>query len=364
MFVMDMIDIRKLTPEARQERRRQVIRLRLRSRTCEAIAPELNLSRTGVFDICERYEQGGAKALADKSCGRLVGVLRTLSESRERGIRRLIIDHTIDHTPDRLKMNFALWTRQAVRLLIQERCEVRLTPHQGVALYLHRWGFTPQKPIERGHEQPPAAVRRWLNVHDPHIEQRAKAEGAEIHRADETGLRFDDVRGCSYAPIGQPPESQVNQHREGRYAISSVTNRGKGRFKAFEGAMRAAILTDCMGRLVQEVKKGKAHKVFLGQANPGSRPGQALKVHHTRRVKAWLEKNKPHIEVFYQPSYSPERKPDEMLQANLKAAVTATAPNRGKGQLKQAAIGHLRHWQKSPAKVRQFFQQETVKYVT
>ena len=50
-----MIDMRKLTPEARQERRRQVIRLRQQSWAYEAIAAELGLSRTGVFDICRSH---------------------------------------------------------------------------------------------------------------------------------------------------------------------------------------------------------------------------------------------------------------------------------------------------------------------
>lgn len=62
-----------------------------------------------------------------------------------------------------------------------------------------------------------------------------------------------------------------------------------------------------------------------------------------------------HIEMFCLPNYSPELNPDKMLNANLKAAVTGKAPNRRKGQLKQAAIGHLRHLQKTPAKVKQFF---------
>jgi len=37
-----------------------------------------------VFDICKRYDEGGTKALADKPCGRPVGVLRALSEEQER----------------------------------------------------------------------------------------------------------------------------------------------------------------------------------------------------------------------------------------------------------------------------------------
>lgn len=73
--------------------------------------------------------------------------------------------------------------------------------------------------------------------------------------ADETGLRSDDVRGRSYAPIGQTPEIRLNQRREGLSIVSSVTNRGKVRFKSFEGGMNAAILIDFMKRLVQEVRK-------------------------------------------------------------------------------------------------------------
>ncbi|MDO5288571.1 MAG: helix-turn-helix domain-containing protein, partial [Pseudomonadota bacterium] len=77
---MEMIDMRKLSPEARQKRRRQVIKLRRAGWTYEAIAGELGLSRTGVFEICKRFDAGGAKALADKPTGRPVGVLRALTE--------------------------------------------------------------------------------------------------------------------------------------------------------------------------------------------------------------------------------------------------------------------------------------------
>lgn len=346
---MEIIDMRKLSPAARQERRRQVIKLRRKGLSYEAIAAELGLSRTGVFNICKRFDEGGAAALRDQPCGRPTGASRALSPEQEREIRRLVIDHT----PDQLKMDFALWSRQAVALLITQRFGIRLTL-QGVGLYLRRWGFTPQKPIQRAYEQQPAAVRRWLDEQYPQIERRSKAEGIEIHWADETGLRSDDVRGRSYAPIGQTPEIRVNQRREGLSIISSVTNRGTVRFKIFEGAMTASILIDFMKRLVQDAKKDKGAKVFLVLDN--------LKVHHARLVQAWLKDNSEHIEVFYLPSYSPELNPDELLNANLKAAITTKAPNRRKGQLKQAAISHLRHLQKSPKKVRSFFQHETVKY--
>ena len=53
--------------------------------------------------------------------------------------------------------------------------------YSGVGNYLNRWGFTPQKPIKKAYEQRPEAVKSWLYNEYPAIEQRAKAEGAEIH---------------------------------------------------------------------------------------------------------------------------------------------------------------------------------------
>ena len=346
---MKLTDMRKLSPAARQERRMQVIKLRNQGWTYEDIARQLGLSRTGVFDICQRYQAQGEPALQDKRCGRPVGTLRALSADQERETRQLLIDKT----PDGLQLDFALWSRPAVQQLIKQRYALKLTL-QSVGTYLRRWGFTPQKPVERAYEQCPQSVQRWLNEQYPVIRERARAEGAEIHWADETGLRSDDVRGRSYAPVGKTPEIRIRRRREGLSIISSITNRGKVRFKVFEGAMKAPLLIDFMRRLVRESQKESAPKVFLILDN--------LKVHHARQVQAWLQDNKEHIEVFYLPSYSPELNPNELLNANLKAAITTQAPARRKGQLKEAAIGHLRHLQKSPKKVQQFFGKDSVKY--
>lgn len=213
--------MRTLSFEACEERRRQVVGLRRQGWTYEAIAEQTGLSRTGVFNICQRHAQEGARGLKDKRGGRKVGDCRALTAEQEAQIRRLICDKT----PDQLKMAFALWNRQAVRQLIVDRYGVALTP-QGIGKYLARWGFTPQKPIKRAYEQRPEVVKAWLNETHPVIAQRAKAEGAEIHWGDETGLRSDDVRGRSYAPAGKKPEIRVTNGREGLSVMSTVTNRG------------------------------------------------------------------------------------------------------------------------------------------
>ncbi len=67
--------------------------------------------------------------------------------------------------------------------------------------------------------------------------------------------------------------------------------------------------------------------------------------------------------VVYKPmSYSPELNPDEMLNADLKQAVTKLAPARTKLQLVKATSSHLRSVQRQPARVRKYFEHEPIRY--
>ena len=254
----------------------------------DEIAEQTGISHTGVFDICKRYEELGTKGLRDAPGGRKTGQGRSLDAAQEVLMRQLIADKT----PDQLKMPYALWTRAAVGQLIELCFGIRLAVRT-VGLYLTRWGFTPQKPMKKAYEQSPAAVKKWLEHDYPSIAARAKAEGAEIHWGDESGLRSDDVRGHGYAPKGQTPVVRVNNKRHGLPAISTVTNKGEMRWKIFDVALNADILIDFMQQLIRGAKK----KIFLVLDN--------LRVHHAKPVKAWLAANRERIGVLYLPSYSP-----------------------------------------------------------
>jgi transposase len=342
---MDTTDARNLPLAVLNERRRRAVKLRERGMTLREVAAQVELSVPTVMSAHRAYLAGGWSAVNVKPRGRKRGEGRQLTPEQEAEIRRLICDKT----PDQLKMGFALWNRQAVLQLIQDRLGIEL-PIRTVGEYLKRWGFTPQKPIKKAYEQRPAEVRKWLDDEYPKIAARAKTEGAEIHWGDETGLRSDDVRGRGYAPKGQTPVVRVNNKREGLSIISTVTNQGKVRWKVFDGAMNADILIDFFKRLIKDAKR----KVYLILDN--------LRVHHARRVKDWLADHDEEIEVFYLPSYSPELNPDECLNADLKDGVTRRAPARSKAQLKKAAISHLRKLQKSPRRVRKYFEHKPVRY--
>ena len=204
--------------------------------------------------------------------------------------------------------------------------------------------------MKKAYEQSPAAVKKWLDEEYPVIAACAKVEGAEIHWGDETGLRSDDVRGRSYAPQGQTPVVRVNNKRHGLSVISTVTNKGQMRWKAFDGALNSDILIDFLRRLVKDAGR----KIYLILDN--------LRVHHSKPVKAWLAEHKREIEVFYLPSYSPELNPNEMANADLKQAVTKLAPARTKLQLVKATARHLSSVQRQPERIKSYFQHEPVRY--
>ena len=109
-------------------------------------------------------------------------------------------------------------------------------------------------------------------------------------------------------------------------------------------------VTDFLRRLI----KGQPRKLFLILDN--------LRVHHARLVKEWLARHAQAIEVFYLPSDSPELNPDELVNADLKQAVTKQAPARTKLQLVRATARHLRSVQKQPGRIQNYFQHDPVRY--
>ena len=173
---MDKEDARFQSLEQLHERRKQVVRLHRQGMGVMRIVALSGLSYPTVRAAIDRFEDGGSSANKPKPRGKQSGSGRSLSEVQEVSIQRIIIDKR----PEQLKMDFALWTRSAVMQLIERELGIALSV-RGVGNYLQRWGFTPQKPIKKAYEQRPEAVQAWLDEHYPEIEQRAKAEGAEIH---------------------------------------------------------------------------------------------------------------------------------------------------------------------------------------
>lgn len=346
---MDKEDARYQRLEQLHERRKQVVRLHVKGHGVMEIVELTGLSYPAVRLAIDLYEAGGAAALKPARRGRTKGQGRSLSAEQEESIRRTICDKR----PEQLKMEFALWTRAAVMQLIEQQCCLKLSL-RAVGNYLHRWGFTPQKPIQRAYEQRPEAVKQWLQEEYPAIAEQAKAQGGEIHWGDETALVNTDVRGRSYAPKGKTPVTMaVGGTRQKLSMISTVTNQGKAKWMIVEGGFNHEKLIEFFEALVADGQR-EGKKVFLILDN--------LSVHHCKPVKEWVAEHKAQIEVFYLPSYSPELNPDERLNADLKHAISTKVPVRTKAKLQAAASQHMAFIEAHPERVRSYFQDPFVKY--
>jgi transposase len=336
---MEREDARKLSPSAQQERRNQAVRAFKRGVNRRQIARDLGLSYSAVRLIVNRYKNDGLKGISSGRRGRPKGSCRTLTAEQEEQIQRLICEKR----PEQLKLDFALWTRAAVMLLIEREYGIRL-PVRSVGEYLKRWGFTPQKPIRRAYEKSPVAVRKWLDETYPEIKQRAKEEDAEIHWGDETAVVNTDVRGRGYAPRGDTPVAYVvGGTRQKLSMISTVTNQGKTSWMIIDVNFNHLRLIEFFEALIKQAGR----KVILVLDNLG--------VHHCKPIKKWLAARVKQIEVFYLPSYSPELNPDERLNGDLKQAIETRVPCRSKDKLRNAATEHVTAIEKNPEKIKSFF---------
>ena len=343
---MEKESARDQTLEQLHERRKQVVRLYRQGIKIMQIVTMSGLSYPTVRGTIDLFEAGGWSAIRPALRGRARGDGRVLSAAQEEAVQRMIIDKR----PEQLKMDFSLWSRAAVGQLIEQEFGIKLQV-RSIGKYLTRWGFTPQKPIKRAYEQSPAAVQAWLEGEYPGIEQRARAEGAEIHWGDETALVNTDVRGRSFAPAGKTPVTMaVGGTRQKLSMIATVTNQGKTRWMIIEEAFDADKLIEFLQALIKDAGK----KVFLILDN--------LRVHHSKLVKAWVTEHKDQIELFYLPSYSPQLNPEERLNADLKQEMGKRVAVRTKVKLREAANDHMAMLEQNPQRVMSYFQDRRVRY--
>ncbi len=347
---MNKPDGRKLSDESLRLLRVQADRLRReQGKTWREIAEIVGVHIGTVISWARRFNVGSAHAAATPESGkrgRRFGEGRSLSGVDEMYVR----DQVVGRNPDQLQLPFALWSRRAVQALIQEVAKIEM-PIRTVGEYLRRWGMTPQRPMKRALEQRPADVERWLATEYPRIQARAKAENAEIYWADETAVKQDTAWVRGYAPAGKTPVLPHTARWSHVTMISAVTNQGLVRFAFHQGAINTDRFIDFMDRLIREAE---GRKVFLIFDN--------LRVHHAGQVKEWLAERGEAIEAFYLPSYTPEANPDEYLNRDLKTVLRSQEPKRTTHDLWSAARTFMEFLQRTPGRVRAYFNHPSVRY--
>ena len=157
-----------------------------------------------------------------------------------------------------------------------------------------------------------------------------------------------------YAPIGSKIKP-ILTHTARKFKvnmISAITNTGKSMFALYDDS----IATDNFIDFLEKVIKSNDKKVFMIVDN--------LRVHHAKLVKAWEEKHKDKIKLFYLPPYSPEFNPDEYLNQDYKSNVHKNGLPKNQKELKANTQNYMENLQKNPQKIANFFQHQSVKYAS
>ncbi|MFM2398592.1 MAG: hypothetical protein RL341_749 [Pseudomonadota bacterium] len=344
---MEKESARRQTLEQLHERRKQVVRLYKQEIKIMQIVTMTGLSYPTVRGAIDLFEAGGWSAIRPALRGRATGDGRVLSVVQEDAIQRMIIDKRTRAAQDGAQLVEPRCSGPAHRTRIWHQAanaSRRQVPHP--------LGFYAAKADQKSlRTKPCGGAGLALQGEYPGIEQRARAQGAEIHWGDETALVNTDVRGRSFAPVGKTPVTlAVGGTRQKLSMIATVTNQGKTRWMIIDEAFDAEKLIEFLQALVKDAGK----KVFLILDN--------LRVHHSKLVKAWVAERQDQIELFYLPSYSPQLNPEERLNADLKQEMGKRVPVRTKAKLREAANDHMAMLEQNPERVMRYFQDRRVRY--
>lgn len=343
---MQLGDARKLSQDAQEALRKRAIRLvNVNRKPVREVADILGVARWTVYKWLTAVSLHGEQAIVKKRRGPKKGDRAALSPAQCKIIQRFITDRC----PDQLKMPFALWTREAVQHLIHQCFGVKLHIAT-IGKYLKRWGYTAQRPLRRSYTQNPEKITRWLKEEYPAIAAQAKAENAEIHWGAESGIRSDCQVSTSYAPKGKTPVLKQPGRRFAVNMISTITNRGALRFMVYDGSFNISVFLKFLRRLIQKQDR----KIFLILDN--------LKLHHGKKVQAWIAKHKDKIELFFLPPYAPEYNPDEYLNNAVKGRTHRRKMSKNQEELARHVRSVLAKPQKEPKTIRNLFQAPAVLY--
>jgi transposase len=269
-----------------------------------------------------------------------------LSEQQMVRLRGIVIGRD----PRQLQFDFALWTREMVRVLIKREFGVDYTP-QGVGKLLTRLGLSPQRPVVRAYEQDAELVRIWKEETYPAIWAEAQAVGASIYFCDEAAVRSDSHSGTTWAPVGQTPVIRGTGKRHSINMISAVSARGKLHFSFIEGNTNAKTFIEYLTKLLHDIP-GKIFLIVDGH-----------QAHRAKMTQKFVKENADRLKLFFLPAYSPQLNPDEWVWKNVKHDHVGKMAAGTKDELRKGIQRAVARLQKTAEIVRGFFADPCLAYI-
>lgn len=169
-----------------------------------------------------------------------------------------------------------------------------------------RLGFFSQKPIKLDYERDPQKVAIWFKETYSKIKAKAMQQSARIYWGNEMGMQSADNCGKTYDIKGKMPIISKTGSRFKCNMVAAVSSQGFMNLMVFEDNFTSQKLMSFLGGLIRQIKQ----KIFLILDNH--------RVHHGKKVKAYVEKHQDKIEIFYLPPYCPDLNPQDLVNQDIK----------------------------------------------
>lgn len=335
-------DARKLDRKTQEALRIRAVNKVRAGESPEVVAQAIGVNRTTIYDWLAKHRDGGLSALKERKAP---GRIPKLDGKKI----KWIFDVLTQKSPQQLKFEYALWTREMLQKIIKDKFKISLSL-PSIGRLLAQLGFTCQKPLYKAIQKNESLVKEWLKKIFPRIKRRAGLEKADIYFGDAAHIRSDHHAGKTWGRRGETPVVKSSGARFGFSLLSAITSKGKMRFMIKEGSVNSAVFIEFLKRLILGSKK----KVFLIVDGGSS--------HVSKMTKAFVESVSEKLELFYLPPYSPELNPDELVWNHLKNHTVGRSTVIDKNDFKRKVAGSMRSLQKNPEKIKSFFGKETLKY--
>ena len=342
------MDNRKLKlKEIEVLRKKAVEAVILHGETQKRASALFGFSPTSMSKYIADYKREGKSALVYKKRGVKPGTHSKLTEDQLFELKEKIINST----PDKLGIENTLWTSKVVCKYVEQYFHVSYAERSMRDLMI-RLGFSSQKPIARSYKRDPIKIAAWLEHDYPKIKALASKEGARIYWGDEMGIHSTDNRGKMYSPKGETPVITNAGSRFKCNMIAAISPNGFMNWMVFQENFTSKQFINFLGRLIRQIKQ----KIFLILDNH--------KVHHSKRVQAYVKKHKNKIRLFFLPPYCPELNPEELVNQDVKANANNFKVMRSIEDLTTNVRCYLTKIQFNEFRIRNYFNKKEVQYAS
>jgi len=310
-----------------------------------AVIASFGFCRTTIYKWM-KLAAGRGRGLKALSSTRGTGRPRSLTPAQERQVFRWINGRD----PRQYGLDFGLWTRAIVGVLIQRKFGIGLGV-TAVGALLAKLELTPQKPLQRAYQRDPEAIARWQRETYPALARQAKRSGAEILFWDESGFRADTVHGKTWGLRGQTPIVYRPGQRQSVPAASAVSARGDFWFCTYAGALNGELFVELLRQLMHRRRKS----VYLIL--------DSLPAHKRTLVRDYVDSTGGKLSLHFLPGYAPDLNPDELVWSYVKRTGTARRPLQKGEKLRERIDSELATVRDDPKLVRSFFHAPSVAYI-